>query len=346
MQYTTLGTSGVKVSRVCLGTMNFGSSCDQNESIKIMNRAIDLGINFFDCADFYGMPAGQGVSESIVGSWFKKSGKRDDIVLVTKAYATVGNMGVNDRGLSAYHLRRASNDSLKRLNTDHIDVYMMHHLDRGFRYPAELGNINKGEYDLLVGISGTLAPKFEEIIEAMIKLKFQDKISYIGSANFPAWGLAHFNAIAKEMNTMGTVVEQCNYNLNCRKVEIELLPACRELGIGVMAYAPLAAGLLAGYENLSKSVRFSTSTIDSTLIEKLKKYDKLCKEFGESPANVSQAWVLHNNVVTTMISGPRTVKQLEESVKALSIELPDDFVREIDTIWQGPNQEAPEYYGW
>ncbi len=347
MKYTTLGKAGVKVSRACLGTMNFGMAIDEKESFKIMDRAMELGVNFFDIADFYGNPPGKGLSESIVGNWFEASGKRDDVVLVTKAYATMGNMGVNDRGLSAFHMRRACDKSLKRLKTDHIDVYMMHHYDRGFREPAELANIGRTEEDdLHIGVSGTLAPTFEEIAEAMIKLKMQDKITYTGTANFSAWALAHYNGIAKQMGTMGSVVEQCHYNLFSRKTAVELLPACKELGVGVMTYAPLAGGILAGYEALDKQGRFSEENLDPELKAKMQAYDKLCKEFGEKPADVSLAWILHNKVVTSVMLGPRNVEQLEGGVKAISIELPEDFMKEIDKIWPGPGAEAPEYYGW
>lgn len=347
MKYTTLGRAGVKVSRACLGTMNFGTATDKKESFAIMDAALEHGVNFFDTADFYGDPPGQGVTESIVGDWLAQSGNRDRVVLVTKAYATMGRMEPNDRGLSAYHLRRACEASLSRLRTDHIDVYMMHHYDRGFRFPAELANIGRtAEDDLAVGESGTLAPSFEEILDTMQMLRMRDKISYIGSANFPAWALTHFNALARERGMTGSVVEQCHYNLACRKAEVELIPACRALGVGMMTYSPLEGGLLAGWKALDKRGRYSPDSIDPARRAQLEAYDKLCEQLGEKPADVSLAWILHCGAVTSVMLGPRSVEQLKANLHAVELELPADFVQELEKIWPGPGAEAPEFYGW
>ncbi len=346
MKYTTLGKAGVKVSKLCLGTMNFGAATDKDESFKIMSAAIDSGINFFDTADFYGTPAGKGITEEIVGEWFHSTGNRDRIVLVTKAYATMGNMEINDRGNSAYHLRRACNDSLKRLQTDHIDVFMLHHYDRGFRFPAELGNIGKDEFALETPLNGSLAPSFEETLDEMQRLRYEGKITYIGTANFPAWGIAHFNGVAKHKNMPGTTVEQCCYNLNTRNCEIELLPACRELGVGVMNYSPLAGGVLGGYKAAVSRSRFKPENLGTDLIDKMKKYDTLCEEIGESPADVALAWCLHNPVITSVIIGPKNTQQLSTAIKAAEIKLTTDFMAKLDEIWTGPGSEAPEYYAW
>lgn len=346
MRYTTLGTTGTKVSKVCLGTMNFGVTTDEKESHRIMNRAVELGINFFDTADFYGNPAGQGITETIIGNWFEKDQKRDEIVLATKCYATMGKMGVNDRGLSAYHIRRACDESLKRLKTDHIDLYLMHHYDRGFRYLPEMSNIGRTEEEPFeLNIQGTLAPSFEEILEAMERLKLQDKITYLGSANFPAWAIAHFNGLARERHMTGTVMEQDVYNLGNRHIEAEVLPACRELGVGVMTYSPLDGGKLTGYENLKHRKRFDEKAV-MPIKEKLLAYDKVCNELGEKPSDVAVAWILNHKVVNSVILGPGTVEQLESSMKALEIVLPDDCLKKLDEIWTGPNGEAPECYAW
>ena len=346
MKYTTLGTAGVKVSKLCLGTMNFGWLTSEKDSFEIMDKALERGINFFDVADFYGTPAGKGVTEEILGNWFELGDRRDRTVLITKSYATMGNMGVNDRGLSAYHIRRACNDSLKRLKTDHIDVYMMHHYDKGFRGLPELGNVNRTcEDDFVVGHHNSLAPSFEEILDAMEKLQAQDKITYIGSANFPAWAIAHFNGIARNRNNRGIVVEQSMYNLNVRALESEVIPACRELGVGLMTYSPLAGGLLAGIENMDADGRFNDEYI-KPYMEKLTAYEKLCKELGEKPADVSLAWLLHNPIVTSVMLGPRTVEHFESSLRAIDIVLPQDFMKAMDKIWVGPNGEAPANYAW
>ena len=344
MKYTTLGTAGVKVSKLTLGTMNFGWLTEEKEAFEIMDKALEFGINFFDVADFYGAPAGKGITEEIVGRWFEKGDRRDRVVLTTKCYATVGDMGVNDRGLSLYHIRRACEDSLRRLKTDHIDVYMMHHYDRGFRHLPELSNIGRSsEDDLVTGYNNSLAPSFEEILDAMERLQNNDKISYIGSANYPAWAIAHFNGLAKHRNNRGIAIEQSLYNLNSRAIESEVVPACRELGVGLMTYSPLAGGILSGY-NKDKS-RYNEESM-KPYKEKLEAYEKLCNELGERVADVSLAFVLNNKVVTSVILGPRTLRQLEDSLHAVDIVLPSDFINEVDKIWQGPRGEAPECYAW
>ncbi len=346
MIYTTLGTTGTKISKFCLGTMNFGNATDEKESHRIMSRAVELGINFFDTADFYGNPPGQGITETIVGNWLEAEKKRDEIVLATKCYGTMGKMGINDRGLSAYHIRRECDASLKRLKTDHIDLYIMHHYDRGIRPLGELRGIGRTEeYPCEVNVQGKIAPSFEEILEAMERLKVQDKITYIGSSNFPAWAIAHFNGIAKLRNMTGTVMEQDGYNLNKRQIETEVLPACRELGVGMMTYAPLDAGKLAGYAEVKQRKRFREENI-LPLKEKLLAFDKVCMELGERPSDVAVAWILRKRVVNSVILGPRTVEQLEDSIHALDLVLPDDFMEKLDEIWPGPGGEAPECYAW
>ena len=338
-----MGTTGTKVSKLCLGTMNFGTVTDEKESHRIMNRALELGINFFDTADFYGAPAGQGVAESIIGNWLETEKKRDEIVLATKCYGVVGKRGINDRGLSAYHIRKACDASLKRLKTDHIDLYIMHHYDRGVRTPLELGN--REDYACDANVHGGFAPSFDEILEAMERLKLQDKITYIGSSNFPAWAIAHFNGIARFRNMTGTVMEQDGYSLISRHIETEVLPACRELGVGMMVYSPLAGGKLGGYEKLKERVRFKENDI-LPIKEKLIAYDRLCHDLGQKPSDVALAWILGNRVVSSVILGPRTVEQLEDSMRAIEIDLPQDFLHELDQLWQGPGGEAPEYYAW
>lgn len=346
MRYTTMGRTGAKVSRACLGTMNFGAATDEKESCRIMSRALELGINFFDAADFYGAPAGQGITETIIGNWIESEGKRDEIVLATKCYASTGKMGLNDRGLSAGHIRRACDESLKRLKTDHIDLYLMHHYDRGYRSPTELGNIGREkEEDFELNIYGSLAPSFEETLQAMDRLRMQDKITYIGTANFPAWAIAHFNGLANAYHISGTVMDQEIYNLSNRHLETEVIPACRELGVGLMTYSPLAGGILAGWECIKERKRFKENDI-LHLRDRLQAYDRLCAELGERPSDVAVAWLLENRIITCVILGPRTVEQLEDSMRALEIRLPGDFMKKLDELWSGPGGEAPECYAW
>ena len=225
MTYSHLGRSGCRVSRVGLGTMRFGFTADESASVEIMDAAVEAGINFFDTADVYGGPQspdmekGYGISEEIIGRWLQRTGRRDEIVLATKVYQPMGT-GPNDRRLSAYHIRRACEASLRRLQTDHIDLYQMHHVDR--------------------------ATPWEEIWQAMEQLVREGKISYVGSSNFAAWDVALAHSAASARHFMGLVSEQSLYNLAVRTVELELIPALRSLGIGLIPYSPLHSGLLAG----------------------------------------------------------------------------------------------------
>ena len=225
MQYAQLGRSGLKVSRLCLGTMNFGFVTDEAVAFRIMDEAVASGINFFDTADVYGGPQrpdmekGFGISEEIIGRWLEKSGRRDQIVLATKVYQPM-DLGPNDRRLSACHIRKACEDSLRRLKTDHIDLYQMHHIDR-------------------------LTP-WEEIWQAMELLVRQGKVLYIGSSNFAGWDIATAQAEARSRRFMGLVAEQSLYNLAVRNVELEVIPACRYYGLGLLPWSPLGGGLLGG----------------------------------------------------------------------------------------------------
>ncbi len=322
MQYTHLGRSGVKVSKLCLGTMNFGPYTEEKDAHKIMDKAIESGINFFDTANVYGWEKGKGVTEEIIGRWLKKSGSRDKIVLATKVY---GNMGEwpNEGRLSAYHIRRAVDDSLRRLQTDHIDLYQMHHIDRN--------------------------TPWEEIWQAMEQLVREGKVTYIGSSNFAAWNIAEAQLKAESRNFFGLVSEQSIYSLRNRHIELEVIPACERFGLGLIPWSPLAGGLLCGVLEKVKEGRRTREPLQKS-VENLKpqieKYEALCKEIGHQPADVALAWVLHNPVVTAPIVGPRTLKQLEENVNALEIKLDDETLNKLDEIWPGPGNQAPEAYAW
>ena len=217
MEYARLGQLGLKVSRLCLGTMNFGPETNQADSFKIMDKALDLCINFFDSANVYG---GFGKTEEIIGRWFRQgNGRREKVVLATKVYGRMGK-GVNDEKLSAYHIRYACDASLKRLRTDHIDLYQMHHIDRN--------------------------TPWDEIWQAMETLVQQGKVLYVGSSNFGGWHIAKANEKALRRNFLGLVCEQSLYNLNARMIELEVIPACQDYGMGLIPWSPFAGGLLAG----------------------------------------------------------------------------------------------------
>jgi len=323
MNYRQLGRTGLQVSPLCLGTMNFGPETSEPDSHRIMDEALELGINFFDTADVYGWKQGEGVTEQIIGRWFEANpGKRDQVVLATKVYGKMGD-GPNDQRLSAYHIRKACEDSLRRLKTDHIDLYQMHHIDR--------------------------ATPWEEVWQAMEWLVQQGMVLYVGSSNFAGWNIAQANTLAAQRHFMGLVAEQSLYNLNARMVELEVVPACRAFGLGLIPWSPLGGGLLGGALRKASEGRRASERSQQE-IEKhrpaLEKYEALCSELGHDPADVALAWLLHNPVVTAPIIGPRTSEQLSGSLKALDIQLYEDALKKLDEIWPGPGNQAPEAYAW
>jgi aryl-alcohol dehydrogenase-like predicted oxidoreductase len=320
MQYTQLGRSGLKVSRLCLGTMNFGPHTTQEESFQIMDRALDLGINFFDTANVYGK---NGATEKILGNWFSKGkDRRGKVVLATKVFGG-SSRWPNQNRLSAKHIREACDDSLKRLQTDYIDLYQMHHVDRN--------------------------TPWEEIWQAMEVLVAQGKILYVGSSNFAGWHIVQANSAAKTRNFMGLVSEQSLYNLTARTVELEVIPACQEFGLGLIPWSPLASGLLAGDIEMPGNVRRSEGSVQKKAKlyrNQLGDYQSLCQDLGEPAANVALAWLLHNPAVTAPIIGPRILEQLNNSIDSLEIPMTDDILKRIDDIWPGPGGAAPEAYAW
>lgn len=355
MQYTHLGRTGVVVSRLCLGTMNFGCYTSEEECLAIMNRAIELGINFFDTANVYGwlgwMPnkGRPGLAEEIIGRWLsQEKSRRNQVVLATKVYTPMSHE-INDRGLSAYHIRQACEDSLRRLQTDHIDVYYMHHIDRGEHPPSIYKDwLRLPERDLYRPAHRRRETPWEEIWQAMEVLVQQGKVLYIGSSNFAGWHIAQACEKASQRQFLGPVCEQSIYNLTNRMVELEVIPACREYGLGLVPYSPLAGGWLAG---LLKKVGTGQGRRGGTVSEEaiknrdqLENYETLCQKLGEEPAAVALAWLLKNPVVTAPIIGPRMVEQLDSSRCALELNLDDETLAQLNEIWPGPGGEAPEAY--
>src|SRR5919109_5034170 len=293
MEYTQLGRTGLTVSRLCLGTMNFGPETTEADSFAIMDKALELGINFFDTANAYGRHMGKGFTEQIIGRWFAQGGgRREKTVLATKVYNRMGDWP-NQSRLSALHIREACEASLKRLQTDHIDLYQMHHI---FRLVT-----------------------WEEVYQAMETLVQQGKVIYVGSSNFAGWHIAQAREAAQARHFLGLVSEQCLYNLIDRKVELEVLPACKDYGLGVLPWSPLAGGLLGGVlQKISEGRRADEDTQND--IQKyrpqLEAWEGFCKELGEKPADVALAWLLANPVVTAPIIGPRKMEQLTGSLRA------------------------------
>ena len=325
-----LGKHGVLVSNLCLGTMNFGGQTSEEESFKIMDRALELGINFFDTADVYGGSIQHGTTEEIIGRWFAQGGgRRDAVVLATKVYNPVTRKdalpepNADGRSLSAVKIHKHCEGSLRRLQTDWIDLYQMHHVDRDCPW--------------------------DETWQAFGSLITQGKVVYVGSSNFAGWDIATACQEASKRNLMGLASEQSIYHLNNRMVELEVVPACREYGLGLIPWSPLGGGLLGGALEKKNQGRRSSDEFAArveTNRAKLEAYETLCRDLGEPPGCGRLAWLLTNPVVTAPIIGPRTLDQLESAVRATEIELDAEALGKLDEIFPGPGGEAPKAYAW
>ena len=330
MKYTQLGRTGLKVSRLVLGTMNFGPQTDEADSHSIMDAAQDAGINYFDTANVYGWGENKGRTEEIIGTWFAKGGeRRDKTVLATKMYANMaadGEAWPNHDKLSAVNIRRAVDASLKRLRTDYIDIYQFHHIDRD--------------------------TPFEEIWQAIDVLVQQGKILYVGSSNFPGYKIAQANEIAaRRGGTIGLVSEQCLYNLYERRAEMEVIPAAQDYGLGVIPWSPLHGGLLGGI--IKKEVqggrrssgRAADTLADPSARARVQSYEDLLEKHGLEPGEVALAWLLTRPGVTGPIVGPRTAAQLESALRAVELELSEELLGSLDEVFPGPGP-SPEAFAW
>ncbi|MBF4577317.1 aldo/keto reductase [Frondihabitans sp. VKM Ac-2883] len=323
MDYTHLGRTGLSVSRTILGTMNFGPQTTEDDSHAIMDAAHDKGVNFFDTANVYGWAKGEGITEQIIGRWFAKGGgRREKTVLGTKLYGDMGDWP-NDGKLSALNIRRALDASLKRLQTDYIDVYQFHHVDRD--------------------------TPWDEIWGAIEVAVAQGKILYAGSSNFAGWHIAQAQEAAKSRHFLGLVSEQSLYNLIARDIELEVLPAARHYGLGVIPWSPLQGGILGGIIGKEDGGKRrlegrSKEFVDSHRTQ-LESYENLAKELGHEPGELALAWLLHQPGVTGPITGPRTMAQLDSAVAAVDIKLDQDALDKLDAIFPG-HQPAPEDYAW
>jgi aryl-alcohol dehydrogenase-like predicted oxidoreductase len=334
VEYRRLGKHGTLVSNLCLGTVNFGTWASEKDSFAIMDRALEHGINFFDTADVYGYEFGYGLVEETIGRWLAQGdGRRDAIVLASKVYSAFLQEGLRpepnrqSKAIGAVKIRRQLESSLRRLQTDVIDLYQMHHIDRECPW--------------------------EETWQAFDTLVKQGKIHYVGSSNFAGWDIATACQEASRRHMMGLVSEQTRYSLACRTPELEVIPACRHYGMGLLPWGPVYGGILGGIlKKLPKGGRRAQKK-DSDIKEflakhrkQIERYEALCKKLGEEPAVVAQAWLLHNPAVTSIIIGPRTLKHLESSIRATEITLDDETLQKLDEIWPGPGGEAPEAYAW
>jgi aryl-alcohol dehydrogenase-like predicted oxidoreductase len=303
--------------------MNFGPETTEPDSYAIMDKALDLGINFFDTANVYGWKRGEGVTEQIIGRWLAQGGgRREKIVIATKVYGEMGDWP-NESKLSAYHIKRACDESLRRLQTDHIDLYQMHHVDRN--------------------------TPWDEIWQAMEQLVQAGKVLYVGSSNFAGWHITQANYEAKAQHFLGLVSEQSLYNLADRMIELEVAPACESLGLGIIPWSPLKGGILGGVlkkiEEGRRASERSQKEIER-LRPQIEAYEAFCEDMEEQPADVALAWLLHQPAVTAPIIGPRTMDQLTGSLRALDIKFSEDQLKRLDEIWPGPGGTAPEAYAW
>ena len=319
MKYRNLGRTGLKVSPLCLGTMNFGPRTSEADSFTIMDRALEAGINFFDTANRYGGTE----TESIIGRWFAQGGqRREKVVLATKVFGAMDDWPNMSR-LSARHIRDACDASLRRLQTDHIDLYQMHHVDRD--------------------------TPWDEIWQAMDLLVAQGKVIYVGSSNFAGWHVAAAVDAAHRRGSLGLVSEQSLYNLTARTVELEVLPACAAYGVGVIPWSPLGGGLLGGVLDGASGGRRGDARLQrrvEALRPQLESWEKLCVEVGERPADVALAWLLANPAVTAPIIGPRTIEQFTDGLRAVDVVLERSVLDQLDELFPGPGGAAPEAYAW
>jgi len=322
MDQTHLGRSGLSVSRLCLGTMNFGPETSEADSHAIMDRAHAEGVDFFDTANVYGAAAGKGRTEEIVGSWFAQGdGRRERTVLATKVYGPMSD-SPNDRFLSARNLVRSVDASLRRLQTDWIDVYQFHHSDP--------------------------ATPWDEVWQACETLVAQGKVLYVGSSNHAGWQLAAGSEAARARGFTGLVSEQSIYNLLVRDIELEVVPAAEHYGIGIIPWSPLQGGLLAGVLGKQEGSRRHNERAQARIEEHrpaLQAYEDACAEWGVAPADVALAWLLTRPAVTAPIIGPRTMEQFTGSLAATEVTLDQAQLDRLDEVFPG-KKPAPMDYAW
>jgi NDP-hexose C3-ketoreductase / dTDP-4-oxo-2-deoxy-alpha-D-pentos-2-ene 2,3-reductase len=323
MDYTQLGRTGLLVSRLCVGSLGFGPETSHADAHAILDRAHEVGINFLDTSDVYGWQHGKDWSEEVIGRWFAKGGsRREKTVIGTKVYQPLSDWP-NDSRLSALHIRQACDASLKRLQTDHIDLYQMHHIDRN--------------------------TPWDEIWEAIDVLRTQGKIIYVGSSNFAGWHIAQAQEAAKARHVLGLVSEQSKYNLVKRDIEREVIPAALDYGLGVMPWSPLARGMLGGILAAEQRGGLAGHRVVDQDLEchrpQIELYEALCREIGSSPAQVALAWLLTRPGVVSPVIGPVSLEQLDDAVSALDLQLEDSVLARLDEIFPG-YLTAPEDYAW
>lgn len=333
MRYTKLGRTNLSVSQITLGTMTFGVTTPEKEAHRILDCAVDMGINLIDTSNDYGNPQ-WGTSETIIGNWLAKNPtKRDQIVLATKVYQEKPppRQPNEEAGLSAYKINKQVEESLSRLNTDRIDLYQVHHIDRK--------------------ITG------EEMWGTFGRLMDQGKVVYTGSSNYNGWGLAKHQMQANKLGQLGFVSEQSMYNLICRYSELELIPCAKDFNIGVLAYMPLAGGLLAGGDRQSEQSRANAvmnwyGLDEQRFGSRLTEYENHCRELGVSYNALAIAWTLANPTVASAVVGIRTMQQLQGINEAAELAITQDSRNFLDKLFPVSSGKrlrtlpSPEAYAW
>ncbi len=322
MQYRMLGRTGVKVSPLCLGAANFGHPTPEAESIQIINHAMDNGINLIDTSNSYG----KGESERIIGRALAASGRRHETLIATKAHYPTGP-GPNECGNSRLHLMRACEDSLRRLQTDYIDLYQLH------RPSAEI--------------------PIDETLAALTDLVRQGKVRYIGSSTFPAWGLMDALLTSELKGYVRFISEQPPYNLLDRRIENEMVPLCQKYDVAILPWSPLAMGILAGRYSDAKNYPANSRAklvggiyaqrITARGIEIGQQFLQLAKELGLSGAQLGILWVKDQPGVTAPLIGPRTMQQLEEFLPVMEMQL-DDATRAACDQLVPPGSAAANFH--
>ncbi|HWI63264.1 MAG TPA: aldo/keto reductase [Symbiobacteriaceae bacterium] len=319
MEYRNLGDSGLKVSRVCLGTMAFGRWIDEATSGRIIDTALEAGINFIDTANMYGKGqdtgnyAERGMSETILGNLL--GSRRERVVLATKVRHPMGP-GPNDSGLSRGHMMSAVEASLRRLKTDYIDLYQCHSFDP--------------------------ETPLEETLRAMDDLVHQGKVRYIGCSNFAAWQIAKAHGISAREGLARFISVQPQYSLLVRNIEAELIPFCKSEGVGIMVYSPLGRGLLAGryradgplpeHSRGAAGERLLHALMTDRNLQRVERFRTICAEWGLPMAQVAQAWVLQNPAVTTAILGASRPEQIADAVAAAALKLTDEQMKRLEDL--------------
>ncbi|MDT8909767.1 aldo/keto reductase [Amycolatopsis sp. PS_44_ISF1] len=324
--YTQLGRTGLRISRLALGTVNFGGRVGEPEAHRLMDHALARGVNFVDTANMYGWRVHKGYTEEVIGRWLAASpARRDEVVLATKVGNEMGP-GLHDQGLSARHIVAACEGSLRRLGTDWIDLYQMHRVDH--------------------------TSSWDEVWQAMEQLVAQGKVRYVGSSNFAGWNLAAAQETARSRHFLGVVAEQCGYNLVTRYPELEVLPAARAYRIAVFVWSPLHGGLLGGVlrkladGTAVKSAQGRAAAALDDRRETIAAYEDLCGEIGREPAQVGLAWVLSRPGVTGVVIGPRTEEHVDGAIEALEKPLAESELSALERLFPPVGGGGPAPHAW